>query len=146
MRPLSILIAPNQRTATLDTLRTSINTGNMAAIQRPTDDRDVGELGVGPAKPLGLERLANEGAEHPDARCLLTEDPVHDVDPTLHQSIAGHHVGHDEADRYPSTGTATATSQNSPTSSRSAMIIPPTIMIGAINIMVRLMKTRVWTC
>ena len=46
----------------------------------------------------------------------------------------------------PRTGTATATSQNNPTSSRRAMMIPPTIMIGAINIMVRLMKTRVCTC
>ena len=46
----------------------------------------------------------------------------------------------------PRTGTATATSHDRPTSSRRAMTIPPTIMIGAINIMVRLMKTRVCTC
>ncbi len=44
------------------------------------------------------------------------------------------------------TGTATATSQARPMSSRRAMITPPTIMIGAMTMRVRPMKTRVWTC
>ena len=37
----------------------------------------------------------------------------------------------------PSSGTATATSQESPASSRSAMTMPPTIMMGAVTIIAR---------
>ncbi len=36
MAPESTRMPPNQRTATLETLSTSINTGNIAAIHRPT--------------------------------------------------------------------------------------------------------------
>ena len=44
-----------------------------------------------------------------------------------------------------SSGTATATSHERPTSSRSAMITPPTIMIGAETITAAAMKTTCWT-
>ncbi len=46
----------------------------------------------------------------------------------------------------PSTGTATATSQESPTSWRIAMMTPPTIMIGADTIMVNSISTSIWIC
>ena len=39
----------------------------------------------------------------------------------------------------PRSGTATATSQASPTSSRTAMMMPPTIMIGAVTIIASIM-------
>jgi hypothetical protein len=45
-----------------------------------------------------------------------------------------------------SRGTATATSQERPTSSCRAMMIPPIIMIGAVTIMVRAMAVTVWIC
>ncbi len=45
-----------------------------------------------------------------------------------------------------STGTATATSQDSPTSSRSAMMMPPTIVIGAPTSMMQPMTTSIWIC
>ena len=45
-----------------------------------------------------------------------------------------------------STGTHTAISQDSPTSSRSAMTIPPTHMIGAATSMVQVVRTSIWTC
>ena len=44
------------------------------------------------------------------------------------------------------TGTTTATSQARPTSSRSAITMPPTIMIGAITITVPPISTTSWTC
>ena len=46
----------------------------------------------------------------------------------------------------PKTGTATATSQARPTSWRRAMITPPTAMIGAITIMVKVISTSICTC
>ncbi len=45
-----------------------------------------------------------------------------------------------------SSGTATPTSQLSPTSSRSAMMTPPTIMIGAETIIAAPMNTTCCTC
>ena len=45
----------------------------------------------------------------------------------------------------PSSGTATATSQDSPTSSRSAMMMPPTIMIGVDTSSAKPMKTTICT-
>ena len=45
-----------------------------------------------------------------------------------------------------STGTATATSHDRPTSSRSAMKTPPTIMIGAVIIIVNETSTSICTC
>ncbi len=46
----------------------------------------------------------------------------------------------------PSSGTATATSHDSPTSSRSAMMMPPTIMIGVETSIAKPMKTTICTC
>ena len=46
----------------------------------------------------------------------------------------------------PSSGTATATSQDSPTSSRNAMKIPPIIMIGIAIMNIRPIFTNCWTC
>ena len=43
-------------------------------------------------------------------------------------------------------GTQTSSSQDRPTSSRSAMITPPTIMIGAVTISVQLSRTSICTC
>ncbi len=45
----------------------------------------------------------------------------------------------------PSSGTATATSHESPTSSRSAMMMPPTIMIGVVTSSAKPMKTTICT-
>ncbi len=45
-----------------------------------------------------------------------------------------------------SAGTTTARIQPSPKSSRSAMITPPTIMIGADTAIVQAISTSIWTC
>ena len=45
-----------------------------------------------------------------------------------------------------STGTTTANSHERPRSSRIAMMMPPTIMIGAAIAMVALISTSIWTC
>ena len=45
-----------------------------------------------------------------------------------------------------STGTATATSQDRPMSSRSAMITPPTMVMGAVMNIVHDNSTSIWTC
>lgn len=45
-----------------------------------------------------------------------------------------------------STGTQTSISQESPTSSRSAITTPPTLMIGAATSMVQLSSTSICTC
>ena len=46
----------------------------------------------------------------------------------------------------PSSGTATATSHDSPTSSRSAMMMPPNIMIGVETSIAKPMKRTICTC
>ena len=71
---------PNQSTATLETLRTSITVGNIVASQRPARTATVGEVVVGLGEPRGLVRLADERADHPDAGDLLAQHPVDRVD------------------------------------------------------------------
>ncbi|MNW56401.1 hypothetical protein D3C74_341130 [compost metagenome] len=46
----------------------------------------------------------------------------------------------------PSTGTTTRSSAESSTSSWSAMMTPPTSMMGAMTMMVKPMSTTIWTC
>ena len=62
-------------------------------------DGDVGELVVGVPEPVGLERLAHERADHPDAGDLLAQHPVDRVDPLLDQAEVRDHPGDDDADR-----------------------------------------------
>ena len=45
-----------------------------------------------------------------------------------------------------STGTTTTSSQDRPRSSRIAITMPPTIMIGAAIIIVQVISTSIWTC
>jgi hypothetical protein len=45
-----------------------------------------------------------------------------------------------------SSGTQTASNQESPRSSRIAISTPPTIMIGAATIIVHVISTSIWTC
>ena len=45
-----------------------------------------------------------------------------------------------------STGMQTTISQERPTSWRSAMMMPPTHMIGAAIIIVHVIRTSIWTC
>ena len=45
-----------------------------------------------------------------------------------------------------SDGTLTSSSQESPTSCCSAMMMPPTHMIGAVTSIVQVISTSIWTC
>ena len=69
------------------------------AIQRPVRTATSVSSSLARAKRAGLDGLADERPDHPDAGDLLAQDPVHPVDAGLHQPEAGDHPGDDEADR-----------------------------------------------
>ncbi len=82
-------LAPNQSTATLETLMIRMTVGNMTAMSRPARSDVVRELVVGRGETLGLLGLAHEGPHHPDAGDLLAQHPVDLVDALLHDPEGG---------------------------------------------------------
>ena len=75
---------PNQSTATLETLTTSMTVGNISAISRPTaSDTSVSSVLASPNRSL-LVLVADERPDDPDAGDLLAHHPVDPVDALLH--------------------------------------------------------------
>ena len=146
MSPWSTRCPPNHRTATLDTFRTSSTAGNIVAIQRPTVTATVVRSRLAARKrstsygsrtkerttriPLICSRRTRL---RPSIRTCRTRKPG-----TMRETT--------RPTTRPSAGTQTASSQDSPRSSRTAMTTPPTIMIGADTIIVQDSRTSICTC
>ncbi len=147
--PLSTRMAPNHMTATVDRL--------MIADQRrdhereePVDlERRVGQVRGSPSsKRRSSWSRAHERADDADAGERLAHDLVDPVDLDLHRPgraacarpmtrpMTTTMIGQDDEQERRTAGT----------SWRRAMMMPPTTMIGAEIIIVRPMRTTIWTC
>ena len=145
MAPESTRCAPNHSTATVEALKVNITIGKTRAISRPTATAVFVYWVLASAEALLLVVLPDEGAHHPDAGDLLAQNAVHPVHRLLHHLELGSIRRTTSATDRARSGTATATSQDSPTSSRNAMNTPPIIISGAETIIVVAMNTMVCT-
>jgi hypothetical protein len=138
--------APNQMTATLEPLITSITIGNMRAMSRPADS-DVSVR----SSLTRSKRAASCGSR---TKARTTRMPVicsrrTRLTPSIRSCIRRNRGTIPATTRprpIPRTGRLTARSQDSPASCRSAMSTPPTTVIGAAMAIVQVMATSSWTC
>ena len=86
---------PNQISATLEMLITSVVTGSISACQRPAVSAVSDNAWFASRESVALERLPRERADHPDARKLFAHHPVDAVDQPLHAAEDGQQVRHD---------------------------------------------------
>ncbi len=141
MRP-----APTQSTATLETLSTSITVGNISAISRPA------RMPVAVSSSLAMPNRARSSGSRTNARTTrmpLSCSRSTRLTVSMRLCIA-RNCGTSRETISPiataSVGTLTASSQLMPASSRIAMTIPPTHMIGAATISVQVITTSICTC
>ncbi len=138
--------APNHSTATVEALKISMTMGKTSAMSRPTA-RAVPVYWV-----LASANRARSWSSRTNARttripviCSRSTRFTQSTDSCMIRNC-GIILRITSATDSASRGTATPTSQESPTSSRSAMTTPPTIMIGAETIIAAPMKTTCCTC
>ena len=143
--PASIRWPPNHSTATVERFRTTITTGKSAAIQRPT----YSETSV--SSSLATAKRARSNGSRTNARITRMPPSCSRITWLMRSSRfcarrnAGSVLATTNATAPASSGTATATSHDRPTSSRRAMTTPPTIMIGVITSIEKVMNSSVCT-
>ena len=144
--PASTRCPPNQITATLETLRIRMTTGNIAAIQRPTNsamparsrltrpNRAVSNGSRTKARTTRMPMICSRMILFTASirRCIALNAGI-----TLMMTKPRHSI---------MAGTATISSQDSPASSLTAIATPPVIMMGALAIMVQAISTTICTC
>ena len=144
--PESTRWPPNHSTATLETFRMSITVGNIVAIHRPVLTATAVSSSF--AVP---NRFASTGSR---TKARTTRMPVtcsRRIRFTASMRVCISRKPGTIREMIPptarnSSGTQTASSQDSPRSSRIAISTPPTIMIGAATIIVQDISTSIWTC
>jgi len=143
--PASTRWAPNHSTATVEELKTSITRGKARDMRRPTA-RAVPVYWV-----LASAKRARSCSSRTKARttripviCSRSTRLTQSTDSCISLNC-GIIRRMTRPMQSASSGTATATSQDSPTSSRRAMTTPPTIMMGAETIIAAPMNTTCWT-
>ena len=135
--PLSIRCAPNQSTATVEALKMTMTTGNASAMSLPTASAVpvYVRLAAANRSRSTSSRTKARTTRRPvicSRRMRLTESTAVCIERkcgTIREMISPIAI--------PSAGTATATSHARPRSSRRAMKMPPTIMIGADTMIAR---------
>ncbi len=146
MRPLSTRRAPNHSTATLEMLSTSMTTGKIRACKRPV------RSAVAVRSSLAWANRARSSGSRTKARttrmpaiCSRRTRLTLSRRPCMSRNC-GTILRMIRPIATTSTGTLTTSSQDRPTSSRSAITRPPTHMIGAATNIPQNMSTTVWTC
>ncbi len=145
MSPDAMRWAPNHMTATVERLKMSMTIGKTSAMSRPTCRP------ASVSRSLASAKRDSSWSSRTNAR--TTRMPVicsrmTRLTPSSEVCMRPNHGTMREMTRpttRPSSGTATATSHESPTSSRSAMMMPPTIMIGVVTSSAKPMKTTICT-
>ena len=146
MVPASTRWAPNQSTATLLTFSTSITIGNIIANRWPT------RVWLSVSSPLAFSNRAVSYGSRTNARttrmpviCSRRMRLTTSIRPCMVRNSGGSFLTTSQIEPA-STGTATTTSQDRPTSSRMAMMMPPIMVIGADSRTVADITTSIWTC
>ena len=139
-------MAPNHSTATLNTFKINMTSGNMIASRRPTASW------VLVSSPLAWAKRSVSYGSRTKARttrmppiCSRRMRLTTSIRPCISRNSGGSPRTTAKIDRARA-GTATATSQDSPTSSCRAMKMPPTMVIGADRMTVADITTSIWTC
>ena len=144
--PLSTRKAPNQRTATVDRFMIAIRVGIMIAKSRLTGSA------VANRSVLAASKRRSSWSVRTNARMTRTPASVSRMTWLIRSILTcmAWKSGRARRTRRPMMttmiGTITRRSPDRGTSWRRAMISPPTIMIGAETIIVRPMRTTIWTC
>ena len=143
---MSILLAPSQITATLDTFRITITVGNINAISRPARS----EVSVSAALPSS-KRSVSSGSR---TKARTTRTPVicsrstrftASMRSCIHRNCGTIRRITDPT-QMSSSGMLISSRAERPTSSRIAMKMPPTAVIGAAMSIVQVMNTSICTC
>ena len=146
MSPLSMRCAPNQSTATLDTLMTSMTSGNISAISLPTaSETSVRSVLAPPKRSCSCSSRTNARMTRMPVICSritrLTSSML---------SCMARNSGRIREMMMPTpmtrAGITASSRPDSGTSSRSARMMPPTIMIGAETIIVKVISASICTC
>lgn len=146
MSPLSMRCAPNQTTATEETFTTVMTVGNISAISRPVDSETSVRSVLAPRK-----RSCSYSSR---TKARITRLPVicsRSTRFTVSRRVcmvrnSGRILRTISETAMPRTGTTASSTADSGTSWPSAMMMPPTHMIGADTISVNAMRTSIWTC
>ena len=143
--PFSTRCEPNHRTATVEALKISMTIGKIIAISRPTASAvPVYWVLASANRACSCSSRTKARTTRMPVICSRSTRFTQSTDSCMSRNC-GIILRITSATDSASAGTATATSHESPTSSRSAMMMPPTIMIGADTIIAAPMKTTVCT-
>ncbi len=146
MPPESTRCPPNHITATVDRFMTSMTAGNIIAMRRPArTDVSYRSVFASPNRRRSRGSVTNARITRMPEICSRSTPLMVSIFfcmarkyGTIREMISPTTAA--------STGTITSSSHESCTSCWSARITPPIIMIGAMTMMVRLMRTSIWTC
>ena len=144
--PVSIRCAPNHITPTVEMFMMNVTNGNREAIRRPT----VVVVSTRSALARSKRRLSWDSR----TKARTTRMPVICSRRTRFSVSILVCMAWNSGPIFvtrtpmpaPSTMTATRMIQERPTSSRSAMNTPPTIVMGAETSMTQVIRTSIWTC
>jgi hypothetical protein len=141
MRP-----APNHSTATLEALKTSITVGKVSAISRPTLSAvSVRSALAAPNRLVSYGSRTNARTTRMPVICSRRTRLTTSIRSCISRNC-GIILRMIRPIARTITGTATSTSQDRPTSSCRAMMIPPTHMMGAATSIVQVTTTSICTC
>ena len=146
MPPSAMRCPPNHSTATLDRLMTSMTDGNISAISRPTrSDTSISSVLATSKRCRSCSSRTNARITRMPVICSRTTRLIRSM-----RTCIVRNSGRIRTMIIPtmptSTGTITSSRPDSGMSWRSAITMPPTHMIGADTISVKLSSTSICTC
>ena len=146
MWPFSTRWPPNHSTPTVATLATIMTVGNIAACQRPARIATAVSCALAsPKRSVSCSSRTNARTTRTPVICSRSSRLTSSIRSCIRRKLGTIWRTIRPMDR-PSTGTTASTSQDRPTSSRAAMMMPPTIMIGAATSRVPAISTSICTC
>ncbi|GAP60342.1 hypothetical protein AHiyo1_38470 [Arthrobacter sp. Hiyo1] len=146
MDPSSIRNDPNQITATLETLSTSITTGNMRAMSRPARNAiSVTSRFAEAKRSVSMSSRTNARTTRMPASCSRSTRFTVSIRTCILRNSGTNRLTM-RPTATSSTGTLTAISQDNCASCRTAMMTPPMLSMGAATMRVQDIRTSCWTC
>ena len=146
MWPASTRCPPNHSTPTVATLATTITVGNIAACQRPARMATSVSCALASAnRVVSCSSRTYARTTRTPVICSRSSRLTSSMRSCISRKL-GTIWRMMSPMEMPRTGTTARTSQDRPMSSRAAMMMPPTIMIGAATMSVPPISTSICTC
>lgn len=144
--PLSIRWAPNQTTASEDRFTTSITSGNISASSRPVpSETSVRSVLARPNRSVSYRSRTKARMTRLPVICSRSTRLT-----VSSRFCMERKSGRSRQTTTPTeaaiTGSTASSTPESGTSWPSAMITPPTHMMGAVTISVKVIRASIWTC